>query len=132
MGSNIESSVVNFSALPVSSGSASGGGGGTITAQTVPIPLNSVVLMRTNIVGYRTGGTAGAVGDSAAYTRTARIKNVAGVVTINDLFSDFASYDQAAWDATFAVSGSNVLVQVTGAVNNNINWLAQTILTVIQ
>lgn len=126
MGSGIESSVVNVSILAVSSGATTSTGGGTVVLETIPIAANSVMLLRSNVAGYRTGGTAGAVGDSAAYTRSARIKNIAGVVTINDLFSDFASADQVAWDATFIVSGSNILVQVNGAANNNIDWQSQT------
>jgi hypothetical protein len=30
--------------------------------------------------------------------------------------------DTAAWDATFTVSGTNILVQVTGAASSTINW----------
>ncbi|MCZ6594468.1 MAG: hypothetical protein O6943_06075 [Bacteroidetes bacterium] len=29
---------------------------------------------------------------------------------------------KAGWDCTFTVSGTNLLVRVTGAVNNNVTW----------
>jgi len=89
---------------------------------SVAIPTNSVVMIKAKIVGRRTGGTAGAAQDSAAYERTAKFKNIAGVVTIANLQSDYTSEDQAAFNGTMVVNGTNAEIQVKGAANNNMSW----------
>lgn len=96
------------------------------TLATIAIPTNSSVKIETTIVGRRTGGTSGAAQDAAVYVRTARLKNVAGVVTIFNLQSDYTSEDQATWNGTIAVSGTNAVVQINGAANNNVTWFATT------
>ncbi|CAB4125128.1 hypothetical protein UFOVP53_65 [uncultured Caudovirales phage] len=89
---------------------------------SVAIPTNSVVMLKAKIVGRRTGGTAGTVMDSAAYERTAKFKNIAGTVTIANLQSDYTSEDQAAFNGTIVVNGTNAEIQVKGAANNNMDW----------
>jgi hypothetical protein len=98
------------------------------TLATVPTTTNTTMQLEVRINGRRTGGTSGSAGDSAAYIRTARIKNVGGTVTLSNLQSDYTSEDQTGWNATIVVSGTDVLVRITGAANNNITWQA----TVIQ
>lgn len=101
------------------------------TLATVATTTNTTMMLQVKILGIRTGGTAGTAGDSATYIRTARIKNIAGTVTIATLQTDFTSEDQFTWNGTIVVSGTNALVQVTGATNNNVDWgvtyLVQTI-----
>ena len=94
------------------------------TAATIAIPTDTTVLLEIRTVGYRTGGSSGSTGDSAAYIRTARAKNIAGTVTINPNppQSDFTNEDQSSWNSTITASGANALVSVTGAANNNISW----------
>jgi hypothetical protein len=41
---------------------------------------------------------------------------------IGALTLTYTAESQAAWDATLTPSAGNVLVRVTGAVNNNISW----------
>lgn len=94
------------------------------TLVSVTIPTDSAVWLTCTIVGRRTGGSAGANGDSAIYQRTARYKNVGGTVTINQLQSDFTSEDQITWNGTMDVSGTSARLRVTGAANNNITWTA--------
>lgn len=89
---------------------------------TVTVPTDSALLIEARIVGRRTGGTAGAAQDAAVYVRTARYKNVAGTVTINNLQSDYTSEDQAGWNGTLDASGTTARIRVTGAANNNITW----------
>lgn len=96
------------------------------TLQTIPTTSNSCIIVNTKIIGRRTGGSSGSAQDAGAYERILRIKNVAGTVTIYDLQTDYTSEDQSAWDVSFSVSGTDVLAQVTGAVNNNIDWKAIT------
>lgn len=101
----------------------------TVTAlSTIATTTDTSMLLEVRVAARRTGGSAGTAGDGASYIRTARVKNVGGTVTISNLQSDYTSEDQNGWNATFAVSGTNILVNVTGAANNNIQWQA----TVIQ
>jgi hypothetical protein len=92
------------------------------TIQTIPTDSNSVYLIEARILGRRTGGSSGTANDSATYIRTARIKNTAGTVTINNLQSDYTSEDQAGWDVTITASSPNCLIRVNGATNNNVSW----------
>jgi len=94
------------------------------TLATVATTTNTSMLIEAKIVGVRTGGTAGSAGDSVSYIRTARVKNIAGTVTIQNLQSDYTSEDQPAMNGTITVSGTNILVQVQGAANNNVTWKA--------
>ena len=93
------------------------------TLATVATITNTVMLLQVNVLAVRTGGTSGTAGDSGTYIRTARVKNVGGTVTIASLQTDFTSEDQAAWNATLSVSGTNVLITVAGANNNNVDWV---------
>ncbi len=92
------------------------------TLTSVTIPTDSTVFVRAKIVGRRTGGTAGAAGDSAIYERSARFKNIGGTVTMSQLQSDYTSEDQLGWNGTLDVSGTSARIRVTGAANNNITW----------
>jgi hypothetical protein len=96
------------------------------TLQTIATSTDTSMLVQAKIVARRTGGTSGAADDSAAYILTALVKNVAGTVTVNVLQTDYAAEDQVAWDATMNVSGTNVLIQVTGAANNSVTWKTTT------
>lgn len=92
------------------------------TLTSVTVPTDSVLYLKARIVGRRTGGAAGANGDSAVYERSARFKNVGGTVTINQLQTDFTSEDQLGWNGTLDVSGASARMRVTGAANNNVTW----------
>lgn len=92
------------------------------TLSTITTVTDSVYLVEARVTGRRTGGVAGAAGDCATYMLRARVKNVAGTVTISDLTAAFTSEDQAAWDATIDVSGTDFRVRVTGAASNNVSW----------
>lgn len=99
--------------------------------QTIAVPTDKEILVEIRVLGRRTGGTAGAAGDAAAYVRTARFKNVAGTVTMHTLQTDFTSEDQKSWDATLAASGTNAIVRVTGATDNNIDWAVTSFIQVL-
>lgn len=100
------------------------------TIQTIATTSNQVQLVKIKVLGYRTGGSAGTAGDSATFEHTLRIKNVAGTVTVVDNQTDYSSQDQT-WTVTFTVSSTNVLVQVTGAVNNNIDWKSESFINAL-
>jgi hypothetical protein len=92
------------------------------TVDTIPTLTDSVYMIEARVVGRRTGGTAGATGDGGTYVRTAKVRNVGGVVTLDKMQSDFTAEDQIGWNAIIDVSGTNIRVRVNAAANNNVTW----------
>lgn len=92
------------------------------TIDTIAITASRTYMIEARVVARRTGGSSGAADDGAVYVRTAMVTTKSSVVTINSTTSLVTQEDQAGWDVTLAVSGSNVVIQVTGAANNNITW----------
>jgi hypothetical protein len=86
-------------------------------AATIALPADSEVLIEARIMGRNSAN-----GNSAAYVRTARFKNVGGTCTINTLQADYTSEDVKAWDGTLAVSGTNAVVNVAGAASTTVDW----------
>lgn len=95
----------------------------TALTGSIYVGTNRSYAVMANVSARRTSGTSGAAGDSASYLIHALVKDIAGTVSIvgQSILSSFE--DQAAWDVTFVVSGSDILLQVTGAANNNITWV---------
>jgi len=97
------------------------------TIDTIATTSNTCIMVDVQVVARRTGGTAGTAGDVAAYKRLAAFKNVAGVLTQISTTTDAGTFEsQAGWDCTVVVSGTNILVRVTGAANNNVTWHSTT------
>ena len=97
----------------------------TTTIQTLSTVTDSVNHLDVVVTGRRTGGLAGANGDCASYKYAATVKNVGGVLsyvggTVSNLYPNHE--DQAAWGVGFSSSGTNILIRVTGAVDNTIRW----------
>jgi hypothetical protein len=96
-------------------------GTSTIIA-TIPIAASTTVMVEAKVVARRTGGSAGTAEDGAGYMVVATWKNVAGVATDIGSASIFSAEDQAGWSVSVDKSGSDGLIRVTGATNNNITW----------
>ncbi len=96
----------------------------TVTViHTIALNDNSVYLIHAYVAARRTGGTGGTAGDSAGYTIIGTFKrSAAGVATQIGSTIKTSQEDQAGWDADFGVSGNNALINITGAVNNNVTW----------
>lgn len=93
------------------------------TLVSVVIPTDTTVQIDAWAQGRRTGGTGGATGDSGGYEDRGVFKNIAGVVTqVGTTDHSMDKEDQATWNSDFAISGTSVLYQVNGAVNNNVRW----------
>jgi len=93
------------------------------TLQTVAITASRTYVIESRVVARRTGGAAGTADDGAAYViRGAYTTKSATVTLLGAVQADFTAEDQAGWNATLVISGSNVLVQVTGAVDNTVTW----------
>lgn len=94
------------------------------TLKTVTVPVSTTVLMWGYVVARRTGGSAGAAEDGAAYRVEFTAKNTAGTAALIAAATvTVIGESQAAWDVTVAASGGTVLIKVTGAANNNISWV---------
>lgn len=96
----------------------------TVTAiETFSIPTDTVIMIESYVTCRKTGGAGlGVTGEGNGYIRTVKAKNVGGVVTIGVVQSSFTSEDINVFDVTFTVSGTNVLLNVTGANNDNVTW----------
>jgi len=96
----------------------------TVTAiHTIALSDDSVYLIHVYIAARRTGGTGGTAGDVAGYTIIGTFKrSAAGVATQIGSTIKTSQEDQAGWDADFGVSGNNAIINITGAVNNNVTW----------
>ena len=94
------------------------------TLQTIAIPLNTVVTIKTNVKARKTaGGGVGIIGQGCGYERIATYQNIAGVVTIaGAVQASYTGEAIGAFDATLTISGTNVLVRVTGAAADNVTW----------
>jgi hypothetical protein len=88
----------------------------------VPVPDGKTVMIQAMIVARRTGGSAGAAGDSAFYVLTGAYKNVAGVLTGIATPNLYGGEDQGSWNVGFSTLGSDAVVTVEGAVNNDVTW----------
>jgi len=98
------------------------------TIETIALAASNTYMIESRIVARRTGGAAGTAEDAAVYLVTGAYKVVAGVATLVGSLTVFTAEDQAAWNGTHNVSGGNVLVQVQGAVNNNVTWHVTTLI----
>lgn len=92
---------------------------------------NDTIYIEAKVVAKRTGGSAGTAADSAAYVRRAAFKLAStAVVQVGATQDAFTVEDQAGWDVGIRYDGANIIVEVTGATNNNINWGGQ--ITIIE
>ena len=82
-------------------------------------------LFDIEVVGIRTD----VAGNTAAYRRFFKAENIGGSVTIPDLdqvstadATHWDHEDDTAWNVTVVVSGTNILIRVTGVAAQTINW----------
>ena len=94
---------------------------------TFDMTADTSYLFHAKVIGRRTGGASGAAGDSAVYLVFGGIVDITGTATAIGAGTTTAITleDQAGWDCAFGVSGGNVLLNITGAVNNNVTWHAE-------
>lgn len=92
------------------------------TVLSLPIPTNTVYGADGYVIARRTGGSAGSTNDGAYYRISVVANNTGGTAAIIGNDAQAVGESQSTWDISFTTSGANVLVQVTGAVNNNISW----------
>ncbi len=96
-----------------------------VTAQTIAIPTGTVLSLDSTIVYRKTGGAGvGTTGDGTTIKLNSSVKNVGGTLTLDIIQNTYTGITNAiaGVSATYTVSGTNVLVSVTGVVNDNITW----------
>lgn len=86
------------------------------------VPSNGMTMFKYHVCAVRTGGTAGTAGDALGVEGTVVIVNPAGTLAILGTPTQYQVASQAGWAVTPTISGGNLLLQVTGALNNNIDW----------
>ena len=92
----------------------------TVTSLAViPVPDNTVLLLRATIIARRTNAA-----DRAGYVRRAVVfREAAGAATLQGAVdTPLTRESHGPWDATIDVNGNNVRIRVTGAVGHNVNW----------
>jgi hypothetical protein len=93
------------------------------TINTVAISASNTYLIEARVRARRTGGTAGTADDAASYIVRGTYKTASGTVTlVGSLSAEYTAEDVAGYDATLTISGTNVLVRVTGVADTNITW----------
>lgn len=108
---------------PSASGNAATTDATATTALTFATASNKSYLLTLKIIGRRTGGVSGSAGDSGGFYLDVLAKNVAGTLSIVGTQSLTPIFrDQILWTVAASVSGTNLLVKVTGAVGNNVSW----------
>lgn len=114
---------VNDGSVPISSASITTTDATPTLLTTISIALNTTAVLDITVVARRTGGVSGTTGDSAGYIVSTIVKNIAGTTSIVAQTLLSIGEDQAAWDAVVSASGANILVTVTGAAGNTVNWI---------
>jgi hypothetical protein len=87
------------------------------TIATIATVATTTYLVDAKFTARRTD----VAGTSAGYIYSSTFRNVAGVLTKIAQTKD-SHEDVAAWDVNAAVSGTNIILTVTGATGSTINW----------
>lgn len=95
------------------------------TINTIPIPNNTCVMIDAKFLARRTGGSSGTSNAMGGGYAIGWYRNNGGTVTLI-VGGTVTQGSTDGWPGmTLTISGTNVLVQVQGMVNNNITWHSQ-------
>lgn len=99
------------------------------TILTIPLATaNTAGLVKVSVVAKNHTDAQKAAG----YQRSGAFRNDSGTVVQVGSTASIATFeDTVAWDVTFAISGTNILVQVTGEALKTIQWSASANLQVV-
>lgn len=96
-----------------------------VTVHSIPVAVGVVLSLESTIVYRKTGGAGvGTTGDGTTIKLNSSVKNVGGTLTLDTVQNTYAGTINsiAGVSATYTISGTNVLVSVTGVLNDNITW----------
>lgn len=93
------------------------------TIDTIHVPKERVYTVKSFITASRnTTSSGGTAGDAAAYEIWGVFRDSDGTLEQVGTTVKAASEVDGAWDADFSVSGTNILIRVTGEVSVDIDW----------
>jgi len=94
------------------------------TLATLECPASTTFVIQGVVVARRTGGSAGSAEDGAGYEIFAVCKNTAGTAALIGSTVSPAHESNSNLAVAFSVTGSTVLLRVTGDTNNDYSWRA--------
>jgi hypothetical protein len=95
----------------------------TVTILSIPIASNQVLAVRGYLVGSRTGGTAGAAGDSWYYEFATKAKNIGGTTTaLTQMITSMGDNSTPVVASTANNTTDALDITVNGILDNNITW----------
>ncbi len=94
----------------------------TTTLHTFTVPASTTLYISSVVIARRTGGTSGTAEDGASFEIKGTYNNISGNATRIGSINKIANKNQSAWNVNLVPSSGQVLLQVTGANNNNITW----------
>lgn len=87
------------------------------TIDTVAIPTDEVLKIRADVSCKKDDLT-----EKGGFVKEAIFANNSGTVTQQGSTTSIFHDAKVGWNVTMLISGTNVLIQVTGAVADNIDW----------
>lgn len=88
------------------------------TIDTVPIPTGKAVLISAKVVSIKDDYT-----EKGVFEIEAGYANSGGTVTLQGSVHYQHRTRPSGWNVTFLISGTNVLIQVTGVAATKISWM---------
>jgi hypothetical protein len=97
--------------------------GTTTTLHTLATATGTRYLVVAHVTWRRTGGSSGSDGDGGSVIVATAAKNVGGTLTVG-MQSELFSQTDGLWSTPVEITGSgtNIVVQVTGASSTNVTW----------
>ena len=96
------------------------------TLDTFPITASRTYVIQSRVVARRTGGAAGTADDGAIYDFASVYTTKAGVVTLLTSNLYLSAADNGLLVCAHTISGTNVLLEVTGDISNDYVWHSTT------
>ena len=96
-----------------------------VVAQTIAIPLNKVMGLSVEVVYRKTAGAGvGTIGQGSRIKLDCVVQNIGGVLTLGTIQNTYTDIINAivGVSATLGINGTNIEVQVTGVINDDITW----------
>jgi hypothetical protein len=96
------------------------------TLLSIPLANNTVYYIAAYVTARRTDSA-----DRAIYLRNVAVyREAAGAATLQGAVdTPLTRESNTGWDATITVSGNNVVIQVSGAGSNTVNWFCRVLIT---
>ena len=102
----------------------------TVNLATLSLPVNSSMHLTSRILAVREAGPAGVPGETWQYTAITRAKNIGGVITVSPpMITSFL--DTAEPIVTFTSGAGAVLINLIGAANKTIHWVAKSEMIIV-